>query len=69
MAFEPSPYAEARWLSGAKIDLEDFAGKHRAAMASDIDEEPVFLAKSAWEISYVTERFAQVGFLRSKERG
>jgi peptide chain release factor 3 len=69
VAFEPSPYAEARWLSGAKADLEDFAGKHRGAMASDIDEEPVFLAKSAWEIGYVTERYPQVTFLRSKERG
>jgi peptide chain release factor 3 len=69
VAFEPSPYAEARWLSGEKADLEDFAGKNRAAMATDIDEEPVFLAKSSWEIGYVTERFPKIAFLRSKERG
>jgi peptide chain release factor 3 len=67
--FEPAPYAEARWLSGAKPDLEDFAGKHRGAMAEDIDGDPVFLAKSAWEIGYVGERFPQLGFLRAKERG
>src|SRR6201994_2861704 len=48
--FEPSPYAEARWISGAKADLEDFGDKHRTAMGSDIDDQPVYLAKSAWEI-------------------
>jgi peptide chain release factor 3 len=67
--FEPSPYAEARWLSGGKADIDDFAGKHRTAMASDIDGQPVFLAKSAWEINYLAERFPKVGFERTKERG
>ena len=66
--FEPAPYAEARWLSGQKADVEDFANKHKGAMAVDIDEQPVFLAKSAWEIGYVGERFPKVGFERSKER-
>jgi len=28
----------------------------------------VFLAKSAWEISYVAERFPKVGFHKTKER-
>jgi len=28
----------------------------------------VFLAKSAWEIGYVTERYPKVGFERTKER-
>jgi peptide chain release factor 3 len=66
--FEPSPYAEARWIVGADADLEDFTGKHRTAMATDIDEQPVFLAKSAWEVGYVSERFPKVRFERSKER-
>jgi peptide chain release factor 3 len=67
--FEPSPFAEARWLGGAKADVEDFAGKHRGAMAADIDEAPVFLGKSAWEIAYVADRFPKVAFLKTKERG
>jgi peptide chain release factor 3 len=66
--FEPAPYAEARWLSGEKADVEDFASKHKGAMAADIDEQPVFLAKSSWEIGYVGERFPKIGFERSKER-
>ena len=68
VVFEPAPYAEARWLTGAKADIEDFGGKHKTAMAEDIDEQPVFLAKSSWEIGYVTERYPKVGFERTKER-
>jgi peptide chain release factor 3 len=66
--FEASPYAEARWIVGERADLEDFGGKHRTAMARDIDDQPVFLAKSAWEIGYVSERYDKVRFERTKER-
>jgi len=66
--FEASPFAEARWLSGDKADVEDFMSKHRAAIGTDIDEQPVFLAKSSWEIGYVGERFPKIRFERSKER-
>ena len=66
--FEPAPYAEARWLVGSKADIDDFAGKHRTSIAEDIDQQPVFLAKSAWEIGYLTERFPKVEFQRTKER-
>ena len=67
--FEPAPYAEARWLVADRPDLEDFTSKHRSAIAVDIDNQPVFLAKSAWEIGYVTERYPKVRFERTKERG
>jgi len=67
--FEPAPYAEARWLGAAKPDLEDFIGKHRSAMAEDIDSQPVFLGKSAWELGYVADRFPKVQFFKTKERG
>jgi len=67
--FEAAPYAEARWISGERADVEDFTNKHRSAMAHDIDEQPVFLGKSSWEIGYVAERFPKVRFERTKERG
>jgi peptide chain release factor 3 len=66
--FEPSPFAEARWTCGDKAALEDFQAKHRSQMAVDIDDQPVFLAKTAWETGYVAERYAKVRFERSKER-
>jgi peptide chain release factor 3 len=50
-------------------DLDDFAGKYRPQMAVDIDQAPVFLAKSSWETGYVSEKFPKVAFSRTKERG
>ena len=38
-------------------------------MARDIDQAPVFLAKSSWETGYVGERFPKIAFTRTKERG
>jgi peptide chain release factor 3 len=67
--FEPSPYAEARWISGSKADLDDFMGKHRPQMAEDIDQAAVFLGKTSWEIGYVAERYPNVSFTKTKERG
>ncbi|HEY7901102.1 MAG TPA: peptide chain release factor 3 [Caulobacteraceae bacterium] len=68
VAFEAAPFAEARWLAGPAAAVADFASKHRTAMASDIDGATVFLAKSAWEIGYLTERFPEVSFEPVKER-
>ena len=67
--FEPSPWAEARWIGGTRADLEDFMSKYRGQMARDIDDDPVFLAKSSWETGYVMERFPVVAFTKTKERG
>ncbi len=71
--FEPSPYAEARWImpsgDATTADVEDFMSKYRGQMARDLDQDPVFLAKSSWETGYVTERFPKVAFTRTKERG
>ncbi len=67
--FEPSPFSEARWLSGKPADVESFADKHKTAMAQDIDGQAVFLAKSAWETNYVAERYPDVAFLKTRERG
>lgn len=69
VVFEASPFGEARWIAGDKADLEEFVSKHRSAMAEDIDGEPVYLAKSAWDINYAAERYPKVRFLRAKERG
>jgi peptide chain release factor 3 len=43
--FEPSPYAEARWVAAdTKAELEDFAGKYRAQMARPTSTRP----RSSW---------------------
>ncbi|OAI42902.1 peptide chain release factor 3 [Rhizomicrobium sp. SCGC AG-212-E05] len=65
---EASPYDSARWLQGSEAELEKFSTANRGGMATDRDGAPVFLAKSAWEIGYVTDRFPNVKFLKTRER-
>src|SRR5262249_28652949 len=67
--FEPSPYNEARWLVGSKADIDGFIDTHRTGMATDIDDQPVFLARTAWDVGYAAERHPELAFERTKERG
>ena len=67
--FETSPYQAARWVSADnRADLEAFVEKSAAQMAEDVDNAPVFLGKSAWEIGYVQDKNPKVRFSAVKER-
>jgi peptide chain release factor 3 len=67
--FEPSPWDTARWLGADDARaLDTFMGQHRSAMAEDRDGAPVFMAKDAWELSYVSGRFPDIRFHATKER-
>jgi peptide chain release factor 3 len=65
---EASPYDAARWISAAPADLEKFVESNRGGMAADRDGAPVFLAKSAWEMGYVVDKFPKVKFAKTRER-
>jgi peptide chain release factor 3 len=65
---EASPYDSARWLAGTEAEIEKFSNANKGGMASDRDGGPVFLAKSAWELGYVAERFPNVKLLKTRER-
>ena len=65
---EPSPYDAARWLSGEPAELEKFRAANQGGMATDRDGAPVFLAKSAWEVGYVADRYPKVKLLKTRER-
>ncbi len=67
-ALEPSPYDTARWVSGDPAALKNFTDINRGAMAKDRDGNPVFLAKSAWEVGYIAERYPDVKFAATRER-
>jgi peptide chain release factor 3 len=43
-------------------------GLNRGAMAKDRDGNPVFLAKSAWEVGYIADRYSKVKFAATRER-
>jgi peptide chain release factor 3 len=65
---EMAPFETARWVSGDAADTKAFAELNRGAMARDRDGNPVFLAKSAWEVGYVADRYPRVKFAATRER-
>ncbi len=65
---EASPYDTARWISADDKDLEKFMDGNKGGMAQDRDGAPVFLAKSAWELNYVADKFPKVRFAKTRER-
>ncbi|MBY9063219.1 hypothetical protein K7957_09755 [Sphingomonas yunnanensis] len=50
------------------MSVKDFMDLNRGAMAKDRDGNPVFLAKSAWEVGYIADRYAKVRFAATRER-
>ncbi|MCC5996064.1 MAG: peptide chain release factor 3 [Oceanicaulis sp.] len=69
VVFEPCPFETARWMRGAPDKLDAFIDRHKTAIAEDIDGAMVFLAKSAWEVSYSQEKWPDVIFDTTRERG
>ncbi len=67
-ALEPAPFETARWLSGDDKALEAFARIAQANLAKDRDDNPVYLAKSAWDVGYQEERNPDVKFMATRER-
>ena len=66
---EPSPFQTARWIAADdSAAMKSFASDHRGAMASDHDDEPVFMAKDDWELGYVSQRNPSIRFTATKER-
>lgn len=67
--FEAPPFQIARWVtSDDPVVLKAFVDKNTVNMAEDIDGDPVFLAKSSWDIGYAQEKNPDLRFLTTKER-
>jgi peptide chain release factor 3 len=67
-ALEASPFATARWLKGPQAALDGFAEFNRANLARDRDGDPVFMAKSPWDVGYQQEKNPELVFSATKER-
>ncbi|WP_228242665.1 peptide chain release factor 3 [Porphyrobacter sp. GA68] len=65
---EPAPFATARWIKGPAAKLDEFAGFNRANVARDRDGDPVFLARSPWDVNYQAEKNPDLTFSAVKER-
>src|SRR5690606_10233557 len=67
-ALDAAPVATARWLKGPAAALDDFAEFNRSHLAQDRDGDPVFLAKSPWDVGYQQEKNPELVFSATKER-
>jgi peptide chain release factor 3 len=67
--FEAAPYETARWLEAEEeSELMAFCEANRAALAEDRDAAPVFLARNAWELNYIQEKWPTIRFAATRER-
>ncbi|MDB5718632.1 MAG: peptide chain release factor 3, partial [Sphingomonas bacterium] len=68
-SFEPSPWETARWIAADdEKALKLFLETNRAATATDRDGAPVFLARDAWDVNYVSNRNPDIRFTATKDR-
>jgi len=65
---EQAPFETARWLAGDAETLAAFTRISQANLAKDRDGDPVYLAKSAWDVGYQQERNPDIRFSATKER-
>jgi peptide chain release factor 3 len=65
---EMAPFETARWISGDDGTMKAFADINRSNLAKDRDGNPVYLAKSAWDVGYVQERNPDIRFSATRER-
>ena len=65
---EQAPFDTARWLKGSVAALGSFADFNKANLAKDRDGDPVFMARSSWDVSYQQERNPELTFSATKER-
>ena len=65
---EPAPFDTARWVTGPDAKLREFGEFNKMNLATDRDGDPVFMAKSAWDVGYQEERNPDLKFSTTKER-
>ncbi len=68
--FEDAPYETARWLASEDAaKLKEFEKNQQANLADDRDSAPVYLARNAWELNYISEKWPDIKFTETRERG
>ena len=66
--FEASRFMVGRWVGADnRAELERFMKRHHSAMARDLDDAPVFLAESAFMLTYEMEKWPDISFSDIKD--
>jgi peptide chain release factor 3 len=67
-SFEQSEFNLARWISGEdRKKVEEFASTKSSSVATDLDGDLVFLAKSQFDLDYTRDRAPGVEFTDVKD--
>jgi peptide chain release factor 3 len=65
--FEPSQFTSARWVSGAKLEVEKFVNVNKGHIALDSDGDTVFLTRLKWDIDRIERDYPEVKLTATKE--
>jgi peptide chain release factor 3 len=68
--YDPASISTARWLTFPDDNIRrDFEREQAAALATDVDGNPVFLATNKYNLQVTMERWPKVGFHGTREHG
>jgi peptide chain release factor 3 len=68
VSFEQSRFEICRWVSAKdRVELDKFVNAYPSSMAADLDGSPVFMASSAFNLRYETERWPLIVFADIKD--
>ena len=65
--FEPSQFTSARWVAGAKPEVEKFIAANKAHIATDHDGDTVYLTRLQWDIDRVERDYPALKLTAVKE--
>src|SRR6056300_1274554 len=65
--FEPSQFTSARWINGDKVACEKFAAANKQHIATDNDDDMVFLTRLQWDIDRVERDYSDITLSATKE--
>ena len=65
--FEPSQFTSARWVSGAKAEMEKLINVNKGHIAIDSDGATVFLTRLKWDIDRVERDYPELKLTATKE--
>lgn len=69
VVFEQAAYNVARWIACDDENmLKAFLDRNQSVTGTDLDNAPVYLAKNAWDVGYVSEKNPDIRFTATKER-
>jgi peptide chain release factor 3 len=68
VGFEMSRFSLCRWISSDDpAELNRFITTHRADIAHDLDNDPVYLTPNAFSLNYEAERWKAIKFAAIKD--